>query len=142
MSPALAFALAAVRWWTVSYTLGLPADVRYPRRDEIESDLWEFHEDARRSGASPEGIAVHMLARLFLGIPDDLAWRVEQVGPDVHQVWQSIGLALAAGILMAGLWVISLLELQKLSLPLNVVHFSRASRPLQIPPAPRAAPRK
>ena len=33
-------------------------------RAEIESDLWEFHEDARRRGCSAEHIAIHMLARL------------------------------------------------------------------------------
>jgi hypothetical protein len=79
MSPSLRLALALVRGWTRCYTLGMAPAARDGRRDEIESDLWEFHEDARRRRFSPGGIAVLMLMRLVLGAPDDLLWRMENL---------------------------------------------------------------
>ena len=75
MSPLLFSAIALVRGWTRLYTIQMDHGCRDERRAEIESDLWEFHEDARR-GHSPAGIAAHMLARLLFGIPHDVLWRV------------------------------------------------------------------
>jgi hypothetical protein len=77
MTATLAGALGLVRGWTRLYTSRLAPALRDARRAEIESDLWEFHEDARRRGATPTGIAVHMLLRLLLGIRHDLLWRAE-----------------------------------------------------------------
>jgi hypothetical protein len=76
MSPTLASAVI-VRAWTRIYTSRMQPALRDARRDEIESDLWELHEDARRRGATPTGIAVHMLLRLLRGAGDDLMWRAE-----------------------------------------------------------------
>jgi len=54
------------RWWTRVYTAGLPVDLRDTRRAEVESDLWESVSDGAPSR--------HILARLALGIADDLTW--------------------------------------------------------------------
>jgi hypothetical protein len=64
MSPRAAAGVA--RWWTRVYTAGLPADLREDRRAEVESDLWESLADGAPSR--------HILARLALGIGDDLTW--------------------------------------------------------------------
>jgi hypothetical protein len=63
-----------VRLWTRAYTWGLPPAARESRRDEIESDLWEWQHDGDR--ASGAGGAAHVLARLMLGLHDDVRWRV------------------------------------------------------------------
>ena len=98
MSPALAGALAIVRAWTRLYTARMQPIVRDARRAEIESDLWELHEDARRRGASPAAIAVHMLLRLVLGIVDDVLWRAELVTVPPHLVKQALWAAAVASI--------------------------------------------
>lgn len=64
MSPRAAAGVA--RWWTRVYTAGLPVDLRDARRLEVESDLWESVADGAPSR--------HILARLALGVADDLSW--------------------------------------------------------------------
>jgi hypothetical protein len=64
MSPRAAAGVA--RWWTRLYTAGLPIDLRDARRAEVESDLWESVADGAPSR--------HILARVALGIVDDLSW--------------------------------------------------------------------
>jgi hypothetical protein len=59
-------AVSVARWWTRLYTAGLPADLREARRLEVESDLWESVADGAPSR--------HILARLALGVVDDLTW--------------------------------------------------------------------
>ena len=59
-------AVSVARWWTRVYTAGLPADLREARRLEVESDLWESVADGAPSR--------HILARLALGVVDDLTW--------------------------------------------------------------------
>ena len=98
MSLTLAAAIAIVRGWTRLYTARLDRSARDTRRAEIESDLWELHEDARRRGASPEAIAVHMLLRLVCGLVDDVAWRAEQVRVPPHIVKQALWAAAVASI--------------------------------------------
>lgn len=98
MSRTLAAALAIVRGWTRLYTAYMEPPARDARRAEIESDLWELHEDARRRGASPEAIAVHMLLRLVFGLVDDVAWRAEQVSVPPHIVKQALWAAAVASI--------------------------------------------
>ena len=61
--------------WTRIYTHRLPSAERRARLAEIESDLWEFEHD---SDAPTDGWrAVQVLARLVLGIRDDVAWRMD-----------------------------------------------------------------
>jgi TonB family protein len=64
-----------VRAWTRLYTWRLPPALRDGRREEIESDLWESEHDAASAGA---GRAAQTIARLVIGVHDDLGWRLEQ----------------------------------------------------------------
>jgi hypothetical protein len=61
-------AAGVARWWTRLYTAGLPVDLRDARRAEVESDLWESVADGAPSR--------HILARVALGLADDLSWSV------------------------------------------------------------------
>lgn len=75
-SLALRLAVCAVRAWTRAYTGGLPAALAEERRAEIESDLWELqHDPDPAPGWSP---AAQVAARLVIGLPDDVFWRVER----------------------------------------------------------------
>lgn len=65
---------ALTRSWTRLYTAGLPREFRAPRREEIESDLWEQQSQPDESSL---GTAIHVLLRLALGAPADLVWRLE-----------------------------------------------------------------
>ena len=65
-----------VRKWVRLYTMGLPAEDKKTRRDEIDSDLWEQKQDAAGSG-NGTGAAWNIFGRLLFGIPDDLSWRME-----------------------------------------------------------------
>ena len=101
-------AITVVRAWTRVYTCGIPAASAEQRRAEIDSDLWEFHEDARRRGSSPERIAVHMLARLLFGVPHDVLWRIEYEGDEAmtprRSTWTTAA-AVGAAVSVAALWV-------------------------------------
>jgi len=66
-----------VRGWVSLYTRGLPAEVQLARTEEIESDLWSQHDEAGSTGRSSISLGVELLARLSLGIPADIAWRLE-----------------------------------------------------------------
>jgi hypothetical protein len=61
--------------WARLYTSGLEPAVRDPRREEIDSDLWEHAHAGRRAGAEPRSVAGQMLARCLLGIGADVSWR-------------------------------------------------------------------
>jgi hypothetical protein len=69
-----------VRRWVAVYTRGLPADVRQDRRDEIADDLWCQRIEAGESGRGDGPVSGEILARLLLGIPADVGWRLEQRG--------------------------------------------------------------
>jgi predicted permease len=100
-------AASVARAWIRICTLGMPASLRKRRRAELESMLWEHQRDARRvrdalahgvHGAALPGASrarvdraavasrrlaharsgVEILAGLFLGMLDDLAWRRER----------------------------------------------------------------
>ena len=64
-------AVGLTRWWTRVYTAGLPVDLRDTRRAEVESDLWESVSDGAPSR--------HILARLALGVADDLTWSLTRM---------------------------------------------------------------
>jgi hypothetical protein len=86
MSLPLRCAIALVTGWTRLYTTGLDPATKQRRRAEIESDLWEFHEDARRRHYLPAEIATHMVLRLVAGLPHDVLWRVESVD-ETSRAW-------------------------------------------------------
>lgn len=73
---ALRLVVRLVRLWTAAVTAGLPAAARDRRREEIASDLWEFHQDPSRGGDLAS--ALRVAARLLVGIPDDIIWRIGQ----------------------------------------------------------------
>ena len=70
-------ACAAVRAWTWLYTLPLDSTAKR-RRDEIDSDLWEYRNDRSRHHTGAAN-AVHLLTGAVLAIPDDLLWACEQM---------------------------------------------------------------
>ena len=66
--------------WVAVYTRGLPAEVRQDRRDEIADDLWCQRNDAADFGRDDRSVGGEIVARLLLGIPADVGWRLEQRG--------------------------------------------------------------
>jgi hypothetical protein len=66
-----------VRRWVALYTRGLPAEIRQDRRDEIDDDLWCQLRDAG-APARGESLTGEIVARLLLGMPADVSWRLEQ----------------------------------------------------------------
>jgi hypothetical protein len=142
MSPALAAALAIVRGWTRFYTAHMDSLARDRRRAEIESDLWELHEDARRRGASPTAIAIHMLLRFALGAVDDVAWRAEQTMLLPRIVKQALWAGAVASI--AFVWWLAA-SLQVVAPPpqgegINVLRLLYPMRPVISVPSPPAPP--
>jgi hypothetical protein len=94
MSPRAAVGMA--RWWTRIYTAGLPVDLRDARRAEVESDLWESLADGSPSR--------HILARLALGVVDDLSWSltVMDISTRATAKW-SVGSLLT--LVLAWMWL-------------------------------------
>jgi hypothetical protein len=66
--------------WVAFYTRGLPSEVRQDRRDEIADDLWCQRDDAAEAGRDDRSVGGEILARLLLGVPADVGWRLEQRG--------------------------------------------------------------
>jgi hypothetical protein len=135
MSPALAIALALVRAWTRVYTAGIDPAIRARRLAEIDSDLWEFHEDARHRGLWPAAIAILMLLRLALGVHDDLCWRIEHRTVPFDLVRSGLWTAAAASIAL--LWlVISALQTREPPLsPVGTGNIVRMLYPVHAYPA-------
>jgi hypothetical protein len=79
-TPIMKAAVGAVISWVRLYTIGLDADAKDARRAEIESDLWEHGAGNGAEGVGPQTTALQVLARLILGVPADLSWRLEQRG--------------------------------------------------------------
>jgi hypothetical protein len=143
MSALLAVAIALVRGWTRLYTCRMEPEIRDRRYAEIESDLWEFHEDARRGGLSAERIALHMIARLVTGIVDDLRWRVECADAGMHArrraAWMTAAAAAGAvcvGALWALFWITSIVSLPPLPEPGHIERVRGFAPPPPPPPPP------
>jgi hypothetical protein len=136
-SPALGVAAALVRSWTHAYTWRLEPAIRDARRAEIESDLWEFQQDPDR-GKHP---AAHVIARLLIGMPDDLSWRAEHAS--ARRTRQRTGLRILAWtvatvILAAAYWILPLMTASALPpVPPRMV-FVKAPPPPPPPPPPCA----
>jgi hypothetical protein len=133
----LGLATALVRAWTSAYTWRLEPAIRDRRRAEIESELWEFQQDPER-GNHP---AAHMLARLLIGIPDDLSWRAEHASARRTRVRTGIRVAawtVATVIIAAALWILPLMTTGTLPpLPDKPRVVMKAPGP---PPPPPCAP--
>ena len=78
MNAALALSVGMARSWVALYTLRLPRGIREARRSEIDSDLWEQQSEGGLIGRDEHEVGLHILARLALGIPADLTWRLER----------------------------------------------------------------
>ena len=99
----LGFAVAVLRAWTRVYTWRLDPLLRERRRAEIESDLWECQQDpAGNRGITP---ASQLLARMVMGVPDDLAWRAEYLVVEDNPHRRVIALTTTmAAIVVAAFW--------------------------------------
>jgi TonB family protein len=76
MSWRVGLVCGCVRQWTRIYTFRLPAALRDARREQIESDLWESAHDRT---TTEQALVLQLATRLVLGVPHDLAWRLEQL---------------------------------------------------------------
>ena len=131
MATLLRFAIAAVRAWTRLYTWRVPRAIAAARRAEIESDLWE----CQRDPGAGRGLILpfHLLARLVIGIPDDLGWRVEHAGPVDPFLRRSVAVTVSAAAMAGVLWfVVASAVPEPPQLP--------AAPPIQVRPAGRHPP--
>ena len=140
MNPLLFCAIGVVRGWTRFYTLHMDPPDRDRRRAEIDSDLWELQEDARRRRCAPATITVLMLARLILGVAHDVMWRIEHEGEAAmsprRSTWMTAA-AIGATVCIAALWAffaaVSIGALPPLP---DSVHVERVYRVTMPPPPP------
>lgn len=130
MSPLTRAACELVRLWTRLHTAGLPVLARQIRLEEIESDLWDSTHDPRQPLRAHQ-----VLARLLLGIPDDLQWRVARTSPR--------GIAVIAfsviGATLFGWLYVNVFSPQSLPRPHGRAMFFVSDRP-QLPPPPPPPP--
>jgi hypothetical protein len=90
-------AASVVRIWTHVYTYGMRDDIVERRCAEIESDLWEFTHDAGNDGLSG---SLQILARLAVGAPEDVAWRLDHgTIDDIRMFARLVTLAALAAVL-------------------------------------------
>lgn len=131
-SRALRLASAIVRTWTRLYTWGMHQAARDARRGEIDSDLWESAHDPER----PSHTARHVLARLVLGVPDDLRWRIEEDAMRGSMQVRAVG-GVAIAALVVAAWANMALRVAPLpSVPPVPGAKSRAALPEPPPPPP------
>jgi hypothetical protein len=124
-SSLLGAAIAMVRGWTRLYTWRLPPALRDSRRAEIESDIWE---SGRDSDGRPS--PAHVVARLLLGVTDDLRWRMAHAS--IVSAFVMIIVAITTTMfLVAAFWMIDLLKARRLPVP---------PHPPLLTPAPPAIP--
>jgi hypothetical protein len=130
---ALRASSAIVRAWTRLYTWRLPAFARDTRRAEIDSDLWEFtHDrDVDRSIAP----ALHVMARLVAGMPDDVSWRASHItiGRTPMRAAISVG---AAAIVAMSVWVYLVTLSVELPAPVPLAPIVEVFPPPPPPPPP------
>jgi hypothetical protein len=102
-SPLLGIAITIARAWTRAYTWREEPAVRDARRAEIESDLWELQQDPEGGrGLTPAG---QVIARVLIGVPDDVCWRMEHAAGTSWPPPRTVVLTAAALVLVA-LWIL------------------------------------
>ncbi len=128
-----ALACRLIRLWTRTYTAGLPPEARERRIAEIDSDIWEFVDDAQRRGEAAAVTASHLLWRWIAGMADDLLWRME-TPMNVKTVAWVTGVAVLAG----AVWVAYLEAPITLPppAPLRQLNVTLATPPPPPPPPP------
>lgn len=125
-------AVALVRAWTRIYTWGMDPRAREARIAEIESDLWESVHSGDR--------VPDILARLILGIVDDLVWRtthdlIRETSARRTAAFGAI-VTLATIVVVAALWFIDAVRASQLPEPPSLMHFVAAPAPPPPPPPP------
>jgi hypothetical protein len=96
--------IALTRAWLRVYTRRVPADVAAVRSAEIESDTWEMqHDPHMAAGLRRVWIAAE---RLLRGIPDDLAWHLENAALEEQLVVRRVFALTAATALVLSLWAV------------------------------------
>jgi len=131
--PLVRGAVILARAWYRLVTLGLPADTRERRRQEIDSDLYESSHDEPRSDIRT---ALQIVWRLSAGAPDDLAWRIEQRRTSVPLLLKVTAGFSCAALLAAGFHVRALtVELPTVGKPIPRMAESNPSPPPPPPPS-------
>lgn len=77
MSAPLRIAAGITRAWVRLYTIRIPEEMRFTRRAEIDSDLWEHAADGAARSARPLSTAIQVLLRTCFGVADDVFWCLE-----------------------------------------------------------------
>jgi hypothetical protein len=125
-------AVALVRAWTAFYTWGMAPEVRQARRAEIDSDLW----DCQQGEPSGARLPLQIIARLVLGIPDDLGWRRDHrraPGRAAQMAW-ALAVAMTVLVILTLVWIG---RAQPLPVPVPLV---RAGERQALPPPPPPPP--
>jgi hypothetical protein len=135
MTHTLLTAIRLTRAWTRLYTSALDSALRDERRAEIESDLWESHEDARRSGRSADSVALHIVGRVVRGVPQDVLWCIEHRRPVAKPVLQ-VAVVTGAALVLMMFWVMSAFDSSPLPPPSPSMVFIAAPPPPPPPPPP------
>jgi hypothetical protein len=117
-----------VEAWVSFYTIGLPADIRKARRDEMRSEVWEHLTYARTEG-SPRG---DILSRMARGIPEDILWRIQESNGGVGDMFMFHGKAYLRALIVLGMLFFLF--------PLGIGGFILALMAVVIPGAMIAAP--
>jgi hypothetical protein len=122
---------AAVRAWTRVYTCGVDAAVRDARRAEIESDVWE---QINAEGGDTRSFDV--AARLVLGIPADLRWRIDQANRRAVQFGVGLFAIISAVVLACVIFVVAVGQSVQPQPPARPVIRLERMRPPPPPPPP------
>jgi hypothetical protein len=96
--------IALTRGWLAVYTSHAPRPLAESRRAEIESDLWEMAHDAELAPGLQRGWIA--LTRLLAGIPDDLAWRLDNAAVGEQLFVRRVCAFTAATLLVLSLWTV------------------------------------
>lgn len=126
-------ALSVTRWWTRDYTIGTPHSFARARRAEIDADLWEFERDLRQTA----GGATTTWARLLLGVPDDLSWRLEHGVRGRAVLWSGPAMLV---LLVSVFWLVSSVQARDVPLPPPPSLFVNVAP--RLPPSPPPPPRR
>ena len=113
-APALVVANFVVSNWARLYTLAAPGDERAARRAEILSDLHDQIAESHEEGIGPTKTAVHMLARMVMGMLDDVMWAGRQgsaaLNERLKQGSDAIGVARPSPLAISSLGMLGLMN--------------------------------
>jgi hypothetical protein len=102
--PVSAVVIALTRGWLAVYTAHTPRHLAESRRAEIESDIWEMEHDADLTPGLRRNWIV--ATRLLAGMPDDLAWRLDNAEVGEQLFVRRVCALTAATLLVLSLWTV------------------------------------